>query len=320
MSGAGAAASELVDVVDPDGRVLEVVTRAEMRRRRLRHRTVFVAVVDPDDRRLLVHRRADWKDTAPGWWDIAFGGVVAAGEGWDDAAVRELEEEAGVRAPLEPLGAAAYEDDAVKEVCRVYRARDRGSVHVRRRRGDRGRVGGPRRRARVARRAPGVPGQRRGGAAAPRTSGMSAVAAVLLAVTVGCAVANWIAVASEPERTALVYVAKPATMIALIGVAIALDPFDPAVRAWFVAALVLCLAGDVFLMLPQDLFVAGLASFLLGHLCYVGGLVVAHRSWAATALGVVLVGLTLAASRPGSSVPFVARTRRSWCRSSRTSR
>ena len=105
MSGAGAAASELVDVVDPDGRVLEVVTRAEMRRRRLRHRTVFVAVVDPDERRLLVHRRADWKDTAPGWWDIAFGGVVAAGEGWDDAAVRELEEEAGVRAPLEPLGA-----------------------------------------------------------------------------------------------------------------------------------------------------------------------------------------------------------------------
>ena len=86
MSGAGAAASELVDVVDPDGRVLEVVTRAEMRRRRLRHRTVFEAVVDPDDRRLLVHRRADWKDTAPGWWDIAFGGVVAAGEGWDDAA------------------------------------------------------------------------------------------------------------------------------------------------------------------------------------------------------------------------------------------
>ena len=102
--------------------MLEIVTRAEMRRRRLRHRTVFVAVVDADDRRLLVHRRADWKDTAPGWWDIAFGGVVAAGEAWDDAAVRELEEEAGVRAPLEPLGDAAYEDDAVEEVCRVYRA------------------------------------------------------------------------------------------------------------------------------------------------------------------------------------------------------
>ena len=126
MSRAEAAAGELVEVVDEDGRVLETVTRAEMRRRRLRHRTVFVAVVDPDDRRLLVHRRAEWKDTAPGWWDIAFGGVVAAGEGWDDAAARELEEEAGVRAPLEPLGMGTYEDDAVAEVCRVYRARSDG--------------------------------------------------------------------------------------------------------------------------------------------------------------------------------------------------
>ena len=126
MSRAEAAAGELVEVVEEDGRVLETVTRAEMRRRRLRHRTVFVAVVDPDDRRLLVHRRAEWKDTAPGWWDIAFGGVVAAGEAWDDAAARELEEEAGVRAPLEPLGMGTYEDDAVAEVCRVYRARSDG--------------------------------------------------------------------------------------------------------------------------------------------------------------------------------------------------
>ena len=57
----------------------------------------------------------------------------------------------------------------------------------------------------------------------------------------------------------------------LIGCALALDPDDDAVRTWFVAALVLCLIGDVFLMLPQDLFVFGLASFLLGHLAYIVG-------------------------------------------------
>ncbi len=33
-------------------------------------------------------------------------------------------------------------------------------------------------------------------------------------------------------------------------------------RWWFVAALVLCLVGDVLLMLPRDLFVPGLAAFL----------------------------------------------------------
>jgi 8-oxo-dGTP pyrophosphatase MutT (NUDIX family) len=118
--------TELVDVVDEDGRVVATVTRAEMRRRRLRHRTVFIAVTDPAGKRLLVHRRADWKDIAPGWWDVAFGGVVGAGEGWDDAAARELQEEAGVTAPLEALGGSTYEDDAVAEVCRVYVARADG--------------------------------------------------------------------------------------------------------------------------------------------------------------------------------------------------
>jgi 8-oxo-dGTP pyrophosphatase MutT (NUDIX family) len=119
-------AAELVEVVDEDGRVLDTVTRAEMRRRNLRHRTVFVAVTDTTGGRLLVHRRADWKETAPGWWDVAFGGVVTAGEGWDEAARRELAEETGCDAPIEALGSDTYEDDTVAEVCRVYRARSDG--------------------------------------------------------------------------------------------------------------------------------------------------------------------------------------------------
>jgi uncharacterized membrane protein YhhN len=121
---------------------------------------------------------------------------------------------------------------------------------------------------------------------------------LLLALTLGFAIANWVAVASVPERLRLEFVAKPATMLALIGVALAVDPFDDAVRAWFVAALVLCLAGDVLLMLPRDLFVFGLASFLLGHLCYVGGLVIAHRSWITTLLGAVVVAVSLAGIAP----------------------
>ncbi len=40
---------------------------------------------------------------------------------------------------------------------------------------------------------------------------------------------------------------------------------------WFVAALAFSLVGDVLLMLPQDLFVPGLAAFLVGHCCYVVG-------------------------------------------------
>jgi isopentenyldiphosphate isomerase len=113
------AATELVDVVDDDDRVVDVVTRAEMRSRRLRHRCVFI-VVRRSDGRVLVHQRSPDKDIWPSAWDLAAGGVVHSGEGWDAAAARELEEEVGVVAPLELLRAQPYADDDVCELARVY--------------------------------------------------------------------------------------------------------------------------------------------------------------------------------------------------------
>jgi uncharacterized membrane protein YhhN len=92
------------------------------------------------------------------------------------------------------------------------------------------------------------------------------------------AVGDWVAKARA--RDALEYVCKPSTMVALVVAALALEPVDVATRAWFVAALVLSLAGDVFLMLPErelgpaDTFTFGLGSFLLGHVAYIAGFVV----------------------------------------------
>jgi isopentenyldiphosphate isomerase len=114
-----------VDVVAEDGSVIATATRREVRAANLLHRTVFIAVLDGQDR-LVVHRRADWKDVWPSRWDVAFGGVVDAGEGWSDAAARELAEEAGVEVALEHLGSGRYEDDAVREVAEVYLARSDG--------------------------------------------------------------------------------------------------------------------------------------------------------------------------------------------------
>ena len=99
---------------------------------------------------------------------------------------------------------------------------------------------------------------------------MTSTAAFLLGMAAVFAVADWIAV--WRSRKTLEYAAKPLALVALIGVALTLVPEDESTRTWFVAALVLSLAGDVFLMLPRDLFVAGLASFLLAHLAYIGGL------------------------------------------------
>jgi len=112
--------TELVDVVDDDDHVIATVTRAEMRAGRLQHRAVSIAVLGTDGR-LLVHRRADTKDVWPGMWDIAAGGVVAAGEDYDTAARRELAEELGVAAHvLVHLGTGRFADAAVALIGRGY--------------------------------------------------------------------------------------------------------------------------------------------------------------------------------------------------------
>ena len=110
---------ELVEVVDPDERVVEIVSRAEMRRRNLAHRATYVMVFDARGS-LLAHQRASWKDIWPSRWDLAFGGVCAVGEPWNEAAARELAEEAGIVAPLQELSKVAFESDETRVVGRLY--------------------------------------------------------------------------------------------------------------------------------------------------------------------------------------------------------
>lgn len=114
-------ADELVDVVDEHDHVLRVATRREMRADRLRHRAVFIAVQHSDGR-LLVHQRSFDKDVRPGAWDIAVGGVVASGEDYDTAAVRELAEEIGVVGIVpSPVGGGTFGDESFELIGRCYR-------------------------------------------------------------------------------------------------------------------------------------------------------------------------------------------------------
>ena len=117
-------------------------------------------------------------------------------------------------------------------------------------------------------------------------------AAPLAAAAAIAAVSDWWAVAQTPtSRVQLV--AKPGVMVALIGVALAVDPFDRTVRALVVAGLVWSLVGDVVLMVERWPFIGGLGAFLVAHVLYVIAFVVAGQSaWAA--LGVALVVVALA--------------------------
>jgi uncharacterized membrane protein YhhN len=120
---------------------------------------------------------------------------------------------------------------------------------------------------------------------------------VFAALTAAFALTDWWAVWTD--RTSVRWVAKPGTLAALIGVAATLDPCDGRIRAWMVAGLVLSLAGDVFLMLPEKWFVAGLGSFLLGHIAYIVGLQLAPTSapWTLVGVAVVVAGVSVVGRR-----------------------
>ena len=126
--GPESADGELVEVVDPDGTVLEVVTRQRLRAEKLRHRCTYVAVVT-SDQQLVVHQRASWKDIYPSYWDVCFGGVCGVGEPWLVSAQRELAEEAGVTGQdLIDLGSVSYDAEDGHIVGRAYVVRYDGPL------------------------------------------------------------------------------------------------------------------------------------------------------------------------------------------------
>jgi isopentenyldiphosphate isomerase len=86
---------EVTDVVDKQDRVLRQATRREVRARNLLHRAVAV-LCRRSNGEVFVHRRADWKDVFPGHHDMFVAGMVGAGEPYEAAASRELNEELGV--------------------------------------------------------------------------------------------------------------------------------------------------------------------------------------------------------------------------------
>jgi uncharacterized membrane protein YhhN len=79
---------------------------------------------------------------------------------------------------------------------------------------------------------------------------------------------DWIAVAKQWKR--LEFFAKPGVMVALLIWLVQVGGLSSRM-AWFAAGLLFSLAGDVFLMLPEEKFIAGLLSFLLAHLAYLAG-------------------------------------------------
>lgn len=96
------------------------------------------------------------------------------------------------------------------------------------------------------------------------------------------------AVARESKRGE--YIAKPATLAFLLLYA----ALQPEVSWALITALMFSLLGDVYLMQPLDLFIAGLSAFLIGHIAYVFAIDVSAASRIVWLLFIVLASSPLA--------------------------
>ena len=77
-------------------------------------------------------------------------------------------------------------------------------------------------------------------------------------------------IAVERQVKSWVYPLKPGTMVIIILIVVMGLGNQPASFSWWIlAGLIFSILGDIFLMLPKDRFVFGLASFLVGHACYI---------------------------------------------------
>ena len=102
---------EIVAIVDKGNNVVGSAPRREMRAKRLPHRSTYILVFNSQGQ-LYVQKRTLTKDLFPGYYDPAAGGVVLAGESYEESARRELEEEMGIRdVPLNWLFDFFYSDD-----------------------------------------------------------------------------------------------------------------------------------------------------------------------------------------------------------------
>lgn len=119
---------ELFDVVDEDDKVLRQETRDVVHREKLLHRAVHMFVFNRR-KELFLQKRSRLKDMHPGVWDSSAAGHLNAGEDYEWTAIRELEEELGVKnAEVQEVGRLAACENTGWEHLRLYLARHDGVV------------------------------------------------------------------------------------------------------------------------------------------------------------------------------------------------
>jgi 16S rRNA (adenine1518-N6/adenine1519-N6)-dimethyltransferase len=112
-------------VVDEEDRLLGDAPRSEVHGNNSRHRAVHILIFNGLGE-LFLQKRSRWKDRHPLLWDSSAAGHVEAGEEYDVTAVRELQEELGVKAELTRVAKLPASERTGQEFIWLYRGQHDG--------------------------------------------------------------------------------------------------------------------------------------------------------------------------------------------------
>lgn len=111
---------EILDWVDQEDNVIGQASRKEIHKKSLLHRSVHILVFNSQDE-LFLQKRVMTKDENPGLWDSSAAGHMASGETYLASAHRELKEELGIGAKLEPFSRLTACAETLWEHVTAYR-------------------------------------------------------------------------------------------------------------------------------------------------------------------------------------------------------
>ncbi|MBN1157495.1 NUDIX domain-containing protein [Candidatus Woesearchaeota archaeon] len=108
---------EYLDIVDENNKLLGI--KKDRKKVHLDgdfHRTTHVWIIN-EKNEILCHRRSSFVDLWKEFWDTIFGGHVVSGSDYDETTLKELAEEAGIKAKLSDL--------ILIEICRCIETVDK---------------------------------------------------------------------------------------------------------------------------------------------------------------------------------------------------
>lgn len=113
---------EFMDVVNEKDEVIGRVLLDEIYDKKLTHRIVHILIFNKKGE-MALHFRSSQKSFCPHHWSTPVGGHVMSGESYEEAALRESEEELGIKPKITLLHKDMYEDQrGIKKFLCTFKA------------------------------------------------------------------------------------------------------------------------------------------------------------------------------------------------------